>query len=61
MLSHMDSTVGTVERAFQLAQQCASLKAIRNKLKSEGYSNVEAHLNGGQIRSALVKILKDRT
>ncbi len=56
----MEQGLSTVERAFQLAEQCASVEEIRAKLKKEGYSNVDAHLAGGAIRSGLAKVLKKR-
>ena len=51
---------GTVERAFELAPECATIEEIRNRLRREGYSNVDAHLQGGTIRSDLKKFLKSR-
>ena len=53
-------TVGVVERAFQLAEECTSHFEIRAKLKKEGYPHVDDHLSGGKIRSDLVKVLKHR-
>lgn len=53
-----DRTTNTVERAFQLAEECASVDEIRTKLKQEGFSNVNAHLAGGQIRAHLAKIFR---
>jgi tRNA G26 N,N-dimethylase Trm1 len=44
---------GTVERAFQLAAGFTTIDEIRNALKSEGYSNVDAHLAGPSIRADL--------
>jgi hypothetical protein len=37
-------TVGTVERAFQLAPQCKTLEELRSKLAGEGHTSVDAHL-----------------
>lgn len=54
----MKHPTDTVERAFQLAEESTSVDEIRAKLKKEGYSNVDAHLNGGQIRSALTKLMR---
>ena len=48
---------GTVERAFQLARGSATLDELRQKLKREGYSQVEEHLSGGALRSDLKKLL----
>jgi hypothetical protein len=52
-----ERTVGTVERAFQLAPQARSIDEVRRKLKSEGYSQVEEHLSGGAIRAELKKLI----
>ena len=54
----MKQAIGTIERAFQLAEQSETVDAIRNELKKEGYSNVDAHLQGGKIRAELAKIIK---
>lgn len=51
-------TAGVIERAFQLAQQSATIEEIRTSLRREGYSNVNAHLMGRKIRSDLVKIIR---
>ena len=47
------STIGVVERAFQLAAECGSLIEVERALKGEGYTNVAQHLNGAQIRRSL--------
>lgn len=57
----MEQGLSTVERAFQLAKHCATVDEIRAKLKKEGYSNVDAHLTGGSIRSDLARALKKRS
>jgi hypothetical protein len=49
---------GIIERAFQLAQQLASVEEIRAQLRKEGYSSVDAHLMGRKIRADLVKVIK---
>lgn len=49
--------IDTVERAFQLARQAATIGEIRAQLKREGYFNVDAHLAGGQIRADLKRII----
>ena len=54
----MDQPAGIVERAFQLAQELATVGAIRVQLRKEGYSSVDAHLMGRKIRSDLVKIIR---
>lgn len=47
-----------IERAFQLAEHSANVEEIRNRLRREGYSNVDGHLMGRQIRADLVKIIR---
>ena len=54
----MMSTPGVIERAFQLAQSLANVEEIRNRLRKEGYSSVDAHLMGRKIRSDLVKAIR---
>lgn len=56
--SCISPTVGIIERAFQVAEQCTSHSEIKAKLKKEGYVEVDAHLAGGKIRSDLSKVLK---
>lgn len=46
-----------VERAFQLAPDFSSLDEIRKVLRREGYSNVDAYLEGASIRADLKKRL----
>ena len=50
--------VGTVERAFQIAPESATLDEVKKRLAREGYSNIEAHLTGPQIRRQLTVLLK---
>ena len=50
--------IGTVERAFQLAPECTSIDELRYKLRKEGHSQVDAHLQGGAIRTELTKLFK---
>lgn len=50
--------IGIIERAFQLAQQSANVEEIRNRLRKEGYSNVDGHLMGRQIRADLVRVIR---
>lgn len=57
----MDPSFSTIERAFQLARESTSLDEVKAKLRGEGYSNVDAHLTGKQIKSDLTKVLKKRT
>ena len=54
----MIPTVGTVERAYQLAAsgECATVGDIRDRLAREGYSNVVSHLGGKTIAVALRRL-----
>ena len=49
---------GVIERAYQLAQTSADIEHIRQQLRKEGYSNVDAHLAGPKIRSDLIDIIR---
>jgi hypothetical protein len=53
-------SVGTVERAFQLAPECSSIDEIRRKLKREGYSAVDEHLQGSSVQVDLKRLVKRR-
>ena len=44
-----------IERAFQLAPNYSSVDEIRKALRSEGYSNIDAHLAGASIKADLKK------
>lgn len=46
-----------IERAYQLAPTAETLQDIRDTLSSEGYLQVDAHLQGPKIRSDLRKLL----
>jgi hypothetical protein len=50
-------TVGTVERAFQLAPQCKTLEELRSKLAGERHTSVDAHLKDA-LRRELKKLLR---
>jgi hypothetical protein len=51
--------IGTVERAYQLAEESASVEEVRRRLIREGYSGVEAHLSAPQLRRELkARLLK---
>ena len=50
--------VGTIERAFQLAPECTTIDDIRFKLKREGYSEVDNHLQRSSIQRDLKRMLK---
>ena len=49
--------VNIIERAFALAAECRSVDEVRQRLKREGYLQVDAHLSGRQIRSEIVSRL----
>lgn len=51
--------IGTVQRAFQLAPECTSIDHVRRKLKQEGYSAVDEHVQGS-LTTDLKKLLKQR-
>jgi hypothetical protein len=42
--------MNVIERAFQVAAECGSIVEVRRRLAREGYSQVEAHTGGRQIR-----------
>lgn len=44
-----------IERAFELALSSATIEDVRNALRREGYSNVDAHLAGPTIKADLRK------
>ncbi len=48
---------GTIERAFELASSLTTVEDVRKALKTEGYSNVDAHLAGPSIRADLKRHL----
>ena len=50
--------IGIIERAYQLAELSANVEEIRNRLRKEGYSNVDGHLMGRQIRADLVRVIR---
>lgn len=49
------SSPNIIERAFELAHSSTTVEEIRNTLRREGYSNVDAHLAGPSIRTDLRK------
>ena len=49
------NTHNIIERAFQLAPDATSIDDIRKALRREGYSNVDAHLEGASIKAQLKK------
>lgn len=44
---------GIIERAFELAHCSTTIEGVRKALKSEGYTNVDAHLAGRSIKADL--------
>ncbi len=46
-----------IERAFELARGSVTIEQVRNALRREGYSNVDAHLAGPTIKADLRKRL----
>lgn len=50
--------IGTVERAYQLAEESATVDEVRRRLIREGYTSVEAHLSAPQLRRALTAKLR---
>jgi hypothetical protein len=50
-------SMGTVERALQLAPECQTIEEIRTKLNEEGHSSIDAHLQGS-LRRDLKRLLK---
>lgn len=44
-----------IERAFELARSSTTIEEVRNALRREGYSNVDAHLAGPTIKADLRK------
>jgi hypothetical protein len=61
--SGMIDRLTTLERAFQLANsgECATVDEIRMRLKSEGYSDGQAHTKGPSIRGQLSKLCQIAT
>ena len=47
-----------IERAFKLAETCATIEEIRRLLREEGYAQVDAHLGGRMIRGQLRALLR---
>jgi hypothetical protein len=46
-----------IKRAFDIASECGSLSELKRRLILEGYLQVNAHLNGWQIRRDLIRRL----
>ncbi len=50
-----------IERAYELARTGSwpTIGAIKQKLQSEGYSEIDAYLDGPQLRSTLRTLIAD--
>lgn len=55
----MTPRVPLMERAFELARsgEVSDIVGIKTRLHAEGYSGIDAHLDGSQIRVDLRKIM----
>lgn len=49
----MEERPHIVARAFEIAPECCRLEEVRNRLKREGYLQVDLHLSGKAIRKEL--------
>lgn len=47
-----------IERAYELAKGSETLDEVRKQLSQEGYTQVDAHLQGPKIRSDLKKVME---
>lgn len=52
--------VNIIERAFQIAADCASVDDVKRQLRREGYAQVDAHLSGRQIRLEISQRLRNQ-
>jgi hypothetical protein len=43
-----------VKRAFDIAPECGSIEELKRRLIREGYTRVNAHLSGWQIRRGIL-------
>ena len=48
---------GIIERALELAPECDSVAEVRRMLRTEGYTQVDAHLSGRLIRKQIIERL----
>lgn len=44
-------------RAYQLAPSCRSLAEVKQKLKDEGFINIESHFGGASLRKEIKRLL----
>lgn len=58
MLSSSEGDI--IERAYELARDLSDVAQIRQALKAEGFTQVEEHLSGKQIRDDLNRIIRER-
>ena len=49
-----------IERAFEIAPEFGSIADVKRKLIDEGYTQVNAHLSGRQIRADILGRLDPR-
>ena len=49
-----------IERAFEIAPEYGSIADVKRKLIDEGYTQVNAHLSGRQIRADILGRLDPR-
>ena len=49
-----------IERAFEIAPDYGSIADVKRKLIDEGYTQVNAHLSGRQIRADIIGRLDPR-
>ena len=45
---------GIIERALELAPECASVSEVKRRLKVEGYAQIDAHLSGKLTRQQII-------
>ena len=43
-----------IERALELAPECASVSEVKRRLKVEGYDQIDAHLSGRLTRQQII-------
>jgi hypothetical protein len=52
------SRANVIERAFQLASDCQSVVEVRERLRREGYIQVDAHFSGRMVKKQIRQRLK---
>lgn len=50
--------ISLVARAYQLAPECFDIQWLRAKLRREGFSQVDAHLESASLRKDLRKLFQ---